>query len=263
MKHKSSDRIVENILRKQLSMDLINRNLKIPYYQQLYEILRNKIINGTWKPGDLIPAEPELIATYQVSRNTVRDVMDMLVSEGLIFRERGRGSFVSKPSMQQGLGRMINFTQDMHQRGLKASSRVLSAELIPSPEDIAEKLQIPVGEELGFLRRLRLGNDDPISIEDSYLNHRYCPGFLTRHDYSIISLRESLAKDYGLMWVKASQVIRSINASRDIAQILDVAHRSAILFIERITYNEQELPVEFLRIYYRGDRYSLLSELTM
>ncbi len=202
-------------------MNQINRNLKIPYYQQLYEILRNRIIHSEWKPGDLIPAEPELIATYKVSRNTVRDVMDKLVNEGLIYRERGRGSFVSKPSMEQGLGKIISFTEDMHQRGLKANSKVLSAEIIPALQDIAEKLQVEPGEELGVLRRLRLGNDEPISVEDSYLIHKFCPGFLTRHDYTQVSLRDMLSKDYGLMWVRANQVIRSINAPRELAQLLE------------------------------------------
>ena len=74
--------------------ETIDRYSKLPFYQQLYEILRSKILRRDWQPGDLIPPESELIDSYQVSRNTVRQVLDMLVNEGLIYRQRGRGWFV-------------------------------------------------------------------------------------------------------------------------------------------------------------------------
>jgi GntR family transcriptional regulator len=242
-------------------MDQINRYLKIPFYQQIYIILRNKILSGEWKPGDLIPAESELTARYQVSRNTIRDVMDLLVNDGLIYRQQGRGSFVSQPSMEQGLNRLINFTEDMRQRDLRPSSVVLSAELIPAPEEIAGKLNVPGGEELGVLRRLRLANDEPISVEESYLIHRCCPGYLTRYDYSTASLRDALVRDYGIAWQRAEQTIRAMNASRELAHTLKIEYRSALLFIERVSYTSREIPVELLRIYHRGDRYSLIHEL--
>jgi GntR family transcriptional regulator len=242
-------------------MDQINRYLKIPFYQQIYTILRNKILSGDWKPGDLIPAESELIAQYQVSRNTIRDVMDMLVNDGLIYRQQGRGSFVSQPSMEQGLGRIINFTEDMRQRELEPSSVVLSAELLPAPEEIAWKLKVSTGEELGVLRRLRLANGEPISVEESYIIHNCCRGYLTLHDYSTTSLRDALVQDYGIAWQRAKQTIRAMNAPRELAHILNIDYRSALLLIERVSYTSQEIPVEFLRIYYRGDRYLLFNEL--
>jgi GntR family transcriptional regulator len=185
----------------------------------------------------------------------------MLVNEGLIYRERGRGTFVAQPTVEQGLVRIVNFTEDMRQRGLTASSKVISAELIPAPEDIAEKLCFPVGEELGMLKRLRLGNDEPMSVEESYFIHRFCPGFLTRHDYSVTSLREAMQEDYGIHWLRATQVIRAVSSTRELAQLLKIPARVALLFVERVTYNDQDIPVEFLRVYYRGDRYTLYNEL--
>jgi GntR family transcriptional regulator len=239
----------------------INRKNKVPYYQQLYGILHDKIVRNEWKPGDILPTESDLINQYKVSRNTVRDVMDMLVNEGLIYRERGRGTFVAQPRVEQGLVRIINFTEDMHQRGLTASSKVLSAELVPAPEDIAEKLCISPAEELGMLKRLRLGDDEPMSVEDSYFIHRYCPGFLNRHDYSVTSLREAMLQDYGIRWLRATQVIRAISSTRELGQLLNIPARVPLLFVERVTYNDQDIPVEFLRVYYRGDRYILFNEL--
>ena len=243
-------------------MEQINRRSKIPYYVQLYEILHEKITMGEWSPGDQIPAEPELMAQYQVSRSTVRNVLDMLVNKGLIYRHRGRGTFVSAPSVEQALVRMINFTEDMRQRGITPSSVVLSAELLPAPIEIAEKLEIAPGEELACLRRLRLGNEEPMGLEESFLIHHYCPGILSRYDYSTKSLRNTIIKDYGIQWQHASQVIRAMNATPEMARLLEVRSRAAILSIERVTYSRSDNPVEFLRIFYRGDRYSLFNELT-
>lgn len=242
-------------------MNQINRRSKLPLYHQLYEILRGPIVRGEWQPGDLIPPESELIERYQVSRTTVRQVLDRLVNEGLIYRQRGRGSFVAYPTLEQGLVRIVNFTEDMLQRGFRPASRVLSSGLLPAPQDIAEKLGIEPGEELAYLKRLRLADDEPMGIEESYLVHRYCPGILSRNDYATCSLRVVLDRDYGIRWSRARQVIRAISASRDLARLLAIPSRSALLFIERVSYSQQNIPIEFLRVYYRADRYSLYSEL--
>jgi GntR family transcriptional regulator len=238
----------------------VSRFNKLPLYQQLYEILRNKILHGEWQVGEMIPSEVELMDQYQVSRITVRQVLDMLVSEGLIYRQRGRGTFVAEPTLEQGLVRITSFTEDMHNRGLEPSTQVIFSGLVPAPEEIAEKLEIQTGEELARLERLRLANAEPMSIEESYLVHRMCPGIL-EGDYSQQPLRETLEREYGIRLVRAMQVIRAIQSSAPISRLLSIPAKSSLLFIERVTYSQANVPVEFLRIYYRGDRYSLYNEL--
>jgi len=241
-------------------VDRIDRRSKLPLYHQLYEILRDKILRGEWQPGDRIPPESELIERHQVSRTTVRQVLDMLVNEGLIYRQQGRGTFVAHPTVEQGLVRIISFTADMRQRGFKPASKVLSSGLIPAPQDIAEKLEIEPGEELARLERLRLADDEPMSIEESHLVHSYCPGVL-RGDYASSPLREALERDYGIRLVGAKQVIRAILAPRNLARLLSIPPKSALLYIQRVSYSQQNIPVEFLHIYYRADRYALYNEL--
>jgi DNA-binding GntR family transcriptional regulator len=241
-------------------MDAINRTSKLPLYQQLYEVLRSSILHGEWKPGDLIPSESELTERYQVSRITVRQVLDMLAKEGLIYRERGRGTFVAHPTVDQVLVRIVSFTEDMQQRGFEPSTRVLSASLVPAPTDIAAQLQIEPDTELVRLERLRLADGEPMSVEESYLIHRFCPGLLERN-YTTMPLREALEKNYGIHWSRATQVIRAISASRDLAGKLSIRANAAVLFIERVSYSQQNTPIEFLRLYNRGDRYALQNEL--
>jgi GntR family transcriptional regulator len=241
-------------------MRRINRNSKLPLYHQLYEILRGKIFRGEWKPGDLIPPESELVECYQVSRTTVRQVLDLLANEGLIYRQQGRGTFVAHPTVEQTLVRIVNFTEDMRMRGSEPSSQVLFAGLIPAPEEIAEKLQVEPGEELACLERLRLADGEPMGVEESYLLHRYCPGVL-EGDYVKNSLREALMHRYGIRWAHARQMIRAILAPPDLAELLGILPRSALLLVERVSFAQDNTPVEFLRIYYRADRYVLYNEL--
>jgi len=241
-------------------MRQIDRSSKLPLYHQLYVILRANIIGGEWEPGDLVPPASELIERYQVSRTTVRQVLDLLANEGLITREQGRGTFVAQPSVEQGLVRLVNFTEDMRMRGKEPSSRVLYSGLVPAPEEIAKRLAVRPGEELARLERLRLADGEPMSIEESYLVHRYCPGIL-EGDYAHTSLREALEHDHSIRWAQARQTIRAILASAGLADTLAIEPRSALLFIERVSYSEADIPVEFLRIHYRADRYALYSEL--
>jgi GntR family transcriptional regulator len=245
---------------KSMLRDVINRANKLPLHQQLYDLLRAKIRSGEWKEAQIIPSEPELIHQYGVSRIVIRQVLNRLVSEGLIYRQQGRGSFVSERTLEEGLSRIISFTEDMHQRGLTPKTRVLFNGLVPALEDIAERLDIHPGEELARLERLRLANDEPMSIEESYLVHRTFPGVLNE-DFALVPLRETLRQKFGIRITRARQVIRTVQSTGEQARLLTIPAKSPLLLIERVSFSEANQPVEFLRIFYRGDRYSLYNEL--
>ncbi|NDJ77115.1 MAG: GntR family transcriptional regulator [Chloroflexi bacterium] len=239
---------------------MISRDSKIPFYYQLYEILRGKIVRGEWEPGDMLPTETDLLEQYEVSRSTVRQALDMLVSEGQITRQRGRGSFVAHPTVEQGLSRIISFTEDMRQRGMEPHTEVLSKELVPATAEIATRLKIEAGEELARLERLRLADDEPLSIEEAYLVHKLCPGVLDQ-DYALYPLRETLSQKYGIRLVYARQNIRAITASKKMANALGIKFAAPLLYIERISFSDKDIPVEFIRFFHRGDRYVLYNEL--
>jgi GntR family transcriptional regulator len=241
-------------------MNNLSRQSKLPLYQQLYDILHSELKRGQWKPGDMLPAESELMQRFEVSRITVRQVLDILVREGLIYRQQGRGTFVAHPTIEQTQVRIVSFTEDMRQRGFRPGTEVLEAGLVPAPADIAGKLAVEPGEELAHLRRLRMADDEPMSIEDAYLVHRYFPGVLSG-DYTANPLRGTLEERYGVRLVRAKQVLRAVMAPRDLARLLSVRRGAALLFIERVSFSAQSVPVEFLRIHYRGDRYVLYNEL--
>ncbi len=241
-------------------MKNLSRASKVPLYYQLYEILDDQISEGVWQPEEMLPTENELVNRYQLSRATVRQAFELLVNKGKVYRRRGQGTFVSKPTFEQNLNRIISFWDDMHQRGLKPGTRVLSSELIEASEDVIENLEIEAKEELASLVRLRMADDEPLSVEHSLLVHKFCPGILEQ-DYANSSLRKMLADQYNIHISNAKQFIRAVPATDKLADLLDVDLNAPLLYIDRISYMDDGTPIEYLRINLRGDRYSFHSEL--
>jgi GntR family transcriptional regulator len=241
-------------------MTILTDDSPLPYYQQLYVILRDRIVSGEWKPGDMLPSETELIERYEISRITVRQALEKLVEEGLIYRRRGLGTFVAVPGIEQSLNRIVSFTEDMRRRGLHPGTQVLSATVVAASEELAEKLQVSPGEVLARFERLRLADGEPLSIEISHLLLRLCPGIL-EYDYAQRPLREELEQSYNIYLVRAQQMIHAVAAGKEIAARLSVPNNTPLFYIERVSYTQQETPVEFLQLYHRGDRYALYNEL--
>jgi GntR family transcriptional regulator len=241
-------------------MNQIDREARLPLYHQLYEILHEKILLRKWKPGDRLPTESELLGTYGVSRITVRKVLDMLVKEGLIYRQAGRGTFVAHATLEHGLSHIISFTEDMQRRGFSVSTQVLFSGLVAATDYIAERLNVAVGEELARLERLRLADGEPMCIENSHFVHKYCRGILD-HDYATHSLREVKVERFGVRWIRARQTIRAIGATSEMARRLEIKRNVPLLFFERVSFSQGNVPAEFLQAYYRADRYTLYNEL--
>ncbi len=241
--------------------DQINRQSSTPLYQQLHDLWRSRILAGEWRPGDTLPTESDFLERHQVSRVVVRQALDALVQEGLIYRQRGRGTFVAHPTVDQGLVRIVSFTEDMRQRGFKPETEVLGAGLVGATPDIAVHLGVTPGTELVRIERLRLADGEPMSIESSHLVHSFCPDILSQHDFGVEPLREVLERDYDLRLGSARQSIRAIAAEPARADVLCIEPGAPLLLIERVSFTQQSVPVEFLRVCHRGDRYVLYNEL--
>lgn len=232
----------------------------VSYYQQLYTILRDELTRGKWKPGERMPSETELIAAYGVSRITVRQAFDLLVNDGFVYRRRGSGTFVTARSSAPSLNRILSFTEDMEQRGLRPETRPIAARLEPAAADVARKLGIEPGEELVVLESLCLADDAPMSVEHSHLVHRHCPGLL-EGDYARASLHRTLLEGYGIRLARADQAVRAVAADAETAAVLSVLPGAPLLCIEQVLFRQTGVPVEYLQAYRRGDRYVLYNEL--
>jgi GntR family transcriptional regulator len=241
-------------------MTRLKRNHPLPLYMQLYETLRADIQTQRLKPQQQLPSERALCERFQVSRMTVRQALVDLARGGFIYSRVGKGTFVSEPKIDQQLKTLTGFSQEMANRGSAPSSRVLDAKLQPASDDVANILRISFGSEIVFLTRVRLSDSLPLAIESVHLPHNLCPNLL-RHDFGIESLYDVLEREYGYRLTRADQTIEAALAGpREIA-LLQLVAPAPVLMMERLTFTDQDVLIEYAQSVYRGDRYKFRSTL--
>lgn len=231
----------------------------VPRYHQLKEILRKRIELGEFKPGDQFPTEEQLCQEYGVSRGTVGRAIKILVDEGWLRREQGRGTFVTRPSLSPVFFRLANFTEDMQQRGLEPSTRLLGLEVVPANEEIATRLQMLVGAKVIKISRLRLASGRPMAYETRYLAYDLCPQ-LMEEDLEHQSIHSLLIDKYNIPLIRACHTIEARVLSEEEAKLLEVEPGSAGFFIDRLTYTTHDRPGTWYQALYRGDEYRFTAE---
>jgi GntR family transcriptional regulator len=234
-----------------------------PLWRQIADRLRRSIAMGEFRPGDVLPSEAEINATFQVSRATARASLERLRQEGLIRRQSGRGSIVLAPKVEQPVNELASFSEDMRRRGLRPSYSTFSAESAPAEEEAAEALEINEGALSFHIRRLLLADDEPIGMSESWL----APWIFAagRHptpdELDTGSLYEWLAKVCGQKIFGARECIEAALADATMARRLEVAPGSALLVARRRSHAEDRRPIEYAIMHYRADRYRFIIEL--
>jgi len=225
----------------------------IPLYHQLKEKLA-QLVDEKYKPGDLLPSEPEIERMFDVSRMTVRLAMGALVEEGIIVKMRGRGTFVQPPKISHSLSSITSWTQQMKERGLVP--KTVDAELarMEPPRKIAAALGLAPQEHVIRIKRIRHANDEPMCIMINYIRESAVPGLLDRglNDESLYTV---LSRDYGLRIAKAQETVEAREASEYEADVLKIQPYSPVLFVTRLSYLSDETPFEVVHVISRADRY--------
>jgi GntR family transcriptional regulator len=234
---------------------MLSRDSSVPLYVQIKEYIRQNILSGVYPPDSRIPSERQLAEQFGVSRLTVKNALDELAQEGLLHTRVGKGTFVSASKINQELHTLSSFTEEMLRRGQHPSSRVLSTGIMAADEEVARALQIEPGTKVVVMKRVRLADNQPVALETTTLVAALCPAILEKHDFSCESLYRVLSEEYGLRMVHAQQTIEARHATHHEVEALKIEPHIPILGITRVTYNEQDQPVEYARSAYRGDRY--------
>ncbi len=230
-------------------------------YAQIEEEIAERIRAGVLRPGDRIPPERELAEQMQVSRMTVRQALGRLADSGLLVRERGRGTFVSKPKLVQSLSHLSGFYDQMISQGIVPTSRLLGGEQILASAALAETLGLRIGEPIYKVVRLRLGGGVPLALETSCFPARLVPGLL-EHDLEQNSIYR-LMERYDARPVRAIQALEPALAQVEEARALEIPLGSPVMLIERTAWDARNQAVEYARDVYRGDRSRFVSELRL
>lgn len=238
----------------------IDPDSPVPKYFQLREILLDLIDSDELSIGAAIPSERELCQRFGLSRMTVRQAVDHLVSEGRLHRVPGKGTFVARPKIELAL-QLTSFTDDMRARGMEPGSRDLDRRIVRASAHLAKELGIAPGEEVHFIERLRTADGEPLSIERAHIPVRLAPD-LAEHDLSGRSLYELLESRYGLVMDAGELTIDGGIADPSDADLLKLPRGGAVLLLQRRSFSGgvcAELGVST----YRADRYQLRTVLEM
>ena len=208
--------------------------------------------------GSPTPSERQLAEETGVSRMTARRAIDELVRAGLLTREVGRGTFVTRPAVSVPL-QLTSFTDDMVARGFRPSSRVLEAHPIRADEQIAAVFGVTHGDPLFLLARLRMADGVPIAIERSHLRAAVLPG-IERHDFARESLYRVLVDDYDVRFEAGEQIIRAGIARAADAETLDIPADSPVLELVRTSVYDGEV-LEWTTSIYPGARFELSAQI--
>jgi len=243
-------------------MSTINPYDVVPKYYQLAAILRRKIEEGEWAPRTPIPSERQLEVQYNVSRTTIRQAIDYLERQGYLYREHGRGTFVSPQKLQKGIQELTSFSEDLLRRGIRPGQIIRRIERLTPPESVQQRLELPPGRQVLCIERIRLGDDLPIGLQTSYLalNEQQS---ITREELEAVgSLYRILQDKFGIIPSEAEETLEVTLATPEEAALLQIKAGAPLLLNERLMYNQNRQPVELVKILYRGDRYRYLIRLT-
>ena len=239
----------------------IDKISPLPYYYQLEQLLREKIENGKLKPGDALPSEAELCSIFGVSRTVVRQALNKLCQDGIVYKEKGRGTFVAKPKLQEKfVQRTYGFYQEMKEKGLKVESKVLEHELIEPPTRIRTLLKITKGQKVVKTSRLRSVNKELVMFTTTYVRSDLCPG-LEKEDLTNRSLYQLLWDKYRLKISYGHRTLEAVAASKYEADMLKVPRRSPLIYLESVSYLEDSTPIEYFEAWHRGDKCKFAIEL--
>ncbi|WP_260704761.1 GntR family transcriptional regulator [Edaphobacter flagellatus] len=229
----------------------------VPLYYQIQRVLMEKIQSGALAEGDLLASEEELARSYQVSRMTARQALHGLKSRGYAHSQKGRGTFVTRPKMEKNIMHLRGFTEDMKQRGMVPSSKLLEQTVIQATDELAETLRIEPAASVMKLRRLRLADDIPMALEESHIPLSPFP-HLERINFAKQSLYYTLREDYGVRVAWADETIEALPATKEESELLTIPRRASVLSISRVIITTEQVPIEIACSRYRGDRYRAL-----
>ncbi len=243
-------------------MKIVDPSNPIPKYLQISAWLKELIQTGRYKEGERLLSEIELSKLCEVNRNTLRQAISELTAEGLLRREKGKGTFVSLSKsvpLKHKLKRISSFRDDLNEIGIEENTIILKKEIGDTPDHVAKALILGADSKVIVIRRLRMGNNIPLVYEESYLPSEMFNEIL---DMDLTgSMYKILSERFDVVLTRSDQTLRAVNLNKQIAKLFGLPKNSAGLYMESVTYNEHNIPIEVLCAYYRGDKYVFEVEL--
>lgn len=232
---------------------------KLPAYQVVSNALEKDIRNGIHPVGALIPSESDLEKIYQVSRTTIRKAIELLVDEGLVSVQQGRGTLVLDFLIDQNISEVSSLTLTLIEKGYDVSCLKCHVERVEADEKTAFFLNLDVGTELFRIQRIQGVDGRPFAYITNYIEATRVPGF-EEYCEEIVSLYQFLQTKYGIELEGTVDKISAISADFLIASVLNVKEGSALLEMNRVSVMNDK-PATYDLVIVPGDQYQYTVDL--
>jgi len=235
----------------------LDESSRLPLYQQLQRALRRAIESRVLAPDDALPPERDLASDFSVSRITVRKAIDGLVSEGMLVRRQGSGTFV-RARVEKNFSKLTSFSEDMRARGRNPRSVWLRKSTGTVTPEEALTLRASPGTPVYRFHRIRFADDAPMALEYATILGSCLPSVDAVESSLYVALERA-----GNRPVRALQRLRAVLFSAEQAELLQAKERDAGLLVERVGFLSDGRAAEFTQSYFRGDIYDFVAELSI
>ena len=234
---------------------MANDSPSLPTYYLIKNLIRKRIIDGTYPLGTKIPSEMELSKEFGVHRLTARHALTLLVQEGYLERFRKRGTFVSK-HVKEFVGlEFRGFFSDLFDHVVKFKAKKVEILREPPPEVVADLFQLdPKKDQVTVIRRVRFLDESPASFTVSYLPLEIGER-LNKKDLYRMSLLKIFKEKMNIPLGEAFQTMELTLADKHIAEALRIPLGGQILLIQRTFFTKNGKPFDFVQSFYRGDKF--------
>jgi GntR family transcriptional regulator len=229
-------------------------DMTVPFYIQVAETIRRRILADQYDQGDLIPSSGELEKEFRVSAITIRKALETLTREGLLLRKQGKGTSVralTSDVITFELG--ANFQRLIHPvEKLPIEVEVLEITSLPCPPQIGSTLSLPSKSDVWRVRKLRKAHDTPIAYYIHYTSRASCKG-ITRKDVGELNFLELFHKKTKIRVTSLRQTLKTVISDLDLSTVLNIRFGAPLFFIENVYISTENKPVMLTQSYYRGD----------
>ena len=224
---------------------------RVRHREEAVELIECYLQTNDLPPHGKLPAEREMCEMWGLNRTTLRAAIRRLTEMGRLYSLKGSGTYVAPPKLERNLQDAKSTTESVRGDGRQLKTRVLEYEVILADHYISEKLQVPEGTKVLFMRRLRIMDGVPYMVETNYVNLSHCPRLID-HDFNNESLYQVLSY-YQVFPTRGQESIGITYATEAEARHLQIQEGGDLFFLTGIARDYNGVPVEFFKSVARPD----------
>lgn len=226
------------------------------------EMLECYIIENKLVPHTKLPSERDLCEMWEFNRTTLRFAIQRLIIEGKLYNKKGSGTYVAEPKLIRNLQTLKALSSEVVQSGKELTNKVVSFDIIESNKQLTKKMYLPLGHKLYALSRLRFIDNEPVTIETSFMDYERFKN-IKLHDFSKESLYSVIEKDCEVKIFEGEERIGIAYATEYEAELLQIEPMQAVFYVDGIVYDIDQKPVEYFKSIIRADKIKFASILRL